>query len=311
MKIAITDKVHELLAEGLIKTGTEVIYDTSLDNSTLYDLLPELDGVIINSKILMDRRMIDQGKNLRFIGRLGSGMEIIDVAYARLKNIHCINTPDGNCDAVAEQAIGMLLCLSNNIITANEETRKGVWLREKNRGFEVMGKTIGIIGVGHTGGALARKLFGFGMNILGYDKYKSHLADDLAHVHLTDLKTLLQDSDIISFHLPLSSETKHFATSSFFNQCKDGVIVINTSRGNVIHAESLVEHLDSGKIYGACLDVFENEKVESFTEKENAWYQALAHHPRVIMTPHIAGWTHESLQRIAELMLKRILESVV
>ena len=310
MKIAITDKVHPLLTEGLLSEGHEVIYDVSLGNEQLFDLLPDLDGAIINSKISMDRRMIDRGQKLRFIGRLGSGMEIIDTAYALEKNIQCINTPDGNCDAVAEHAIGMLLALTNHLLRANEETKKGIWNREQNRGTEIMGKTIGIIGVGHTGGALARKLSGFGMHILGYDKYKTSLPEDLSHVRLTDLNHLLQHADIISFHLPLSPETRHFATADFFSQCKDGVIIINTSRGNVIHSEALVEHLHSGKIYGACLDVFENEKVASFTESEKAWYQALADHPRVIMTPHVAGWTHESLQRIAELMLKRILKNI-
>ena len=307
MKIAITDKVHPLLADGLKAKGHDILYDVNIDNQHLYELLPTVDGVIINSKINMTQKMIDRGTKLQFIGRLGSGMEIIDVPYAMSKHIHCINTPDGNCDAVAEHAVGMLLALTNHIIRGNEETKKGIWNREQNRGMEIMGKTLGIIGVGHTGGALAKKLAGFGMTILGYDKYKSHLPEELSHVHLTDLDNLLNKSDIISFHLPLSSETKYFADDAFFQKCKQNVIVINTSRGNVIHTDALIKYMESGKIYGACLDVFENEKVETFNDEEKKWYCSLTAHPRIIMTPHVAGWTHESLHRIASLMLDRIL----
>jgi D-3-phosphoglycerate dehydrogenase len=306
MKIAVTDKVHPILIDGLRSNGHEVIYDTALDNNSLADLLPTLDGVIINSKIRMNAHMIDRGQKLQFIGRLGSGMEIIDVPYAKLKNIASVNTPDGNCDAVAEHAIGMLLCLANNIIAANDQTKNYQWMREENRGFEIMGKTIGIIGVGYTGGALAKKLKGFGMTILGYDKYKDQLDDDLAHVRLTTLDEILEKSDIISFHLPLSAETKHFANETFFKKCKKGTIIINTSRGNVIDTISLVNHLESGHLGGACLDVFENEKVSTFSEEEKILYQKLADHPKVIMTPHIAGWTKESLERIASLLLERI-----
>jgi D-3-phosphoglycerate dehydrogenase len=306
MKIAVTDKVHPLLINGLEEKGFSVIYDESIGNERLRELLPDLHGVIINSKIRMDETMIDLGDQLKFIGRLGSGMEIIDVAYADSKRIKCINTPDGNCDAVGEHAIGMLLCLANNIIKANQETKTYNWQREENRGFEIMGKTIGIIGVGHTGGALAKKLKGFDMTILGHDKYKSQLDENLAHVQLTTTEEILEKADIISFHLPLSAETKHFANEPFFESCKKGTIIINTSRGNVIETNSLVKYLENGHLGGASLDVFENEKVNTFTEEEKILYQKLADHPKVVMTPHIAGWTKESLERIASLMLERI-----
>ncbi len=306
MKIAITDKVHPLLINGLEEKGFTVIYDESIGNETLRELLPQLIGVIINSKIRMDKTMIDIGDQLKFIGRLGSGMEIIDVAYAHSKGIKCINTPDGNCDAVGEHAIGMLLCLANNIIKANQETKNFNWQREENRGFEIMGKTIGIIGVGHTGGALAKKLKGFDMTIFGHDKYKSQLDENLAHVQLTTTEEILKKADIISFHLPLSAETKHFANETFFESCRKGAIIINTSRGNVIDTKALVKYLENGHLGGVCLDVFENEKVNAFTEVERSLYQKLADHPKVVMTPHIAGWTKESLERIASLLLERI-----
>ncbi|HMP29578.1 MAG TPA: NAD(P)-dependent oxidoreductase [Saprospiraceae bacterium] len=310
MTIAITDKVHPLLVQGLEAKGHTVIYDTHIDNESLATLLPTLDGVIINSKIKMSAYMIDLGVKLKFIGRLGSGMEIIDVAYAKTKNIKCINTPDGNCDAVAEHAIGMLLCLANNIIIANQQTKNFQWYREANRGFEIMGKTIGIIGVGHTGSALANKLKGFDMNILGYDKYKNLEDIDLPHVEMTTLEDIQNRADIISFHLPLSNETKYFANENFFNDCKKGVIIINTSRGNVIETEALVNALVVGHVKGACLDVFENEKVNTFSKYERKIYDQLAQNSNIIMTPHIAGWTYESLERIATLMLDRIQKSI-
>jgi D-3-phosphoglycerate dehydrogenase len=310
MKIAITDKVHSLLVNELRSRGHDVIYDTDLNNDSLAQLLPSLDGVVINSKIKMKPSMIDLGEKLKFIGRLGSGMEIIDVPYAKSKNIACINTPDGNCDAVAEHVIGMLLCLSNNIITANAETKQGIWNREANRGFELMCKTIGIVGIGHTGGALARKLKGFGMQIIAYDKYKDRLDEDLNHVRLVDHNFLKQEADIISFHLPLTEETRSLVTNSYLEQCKDGVIIINTARGEILNTGHLIEFLDRGKIAGACLDVFENERISSFTDDEKKIYNRLACYKNVIMTPHIAGWTHESLHRIASLMLHRILATI-
>lgn len=310
MRIAITDKVHPLLIEGLRAKGYEVVYDTSLDNEALELLLPELDGVIINSKIKMTQPRIDLGHKLRFIGRLGSGMEIIDVAYAKSKGIKCINTPDGNCDAVGEHAMGMLLAFANNIIRANAETKQGIWRREENRGFELMGKTIGIVGVGHTGEAFARRLSGFGIKVLGYDKYKSELSPGLEAVQLCDLATIQREADIISFHLPLTAETKHMASDAFLSGCKKGVVIINTSRGEVIDTMSLVKHLATDQVKGACLDVFENEKVQSHTVEEAAWYKALSDNEAVIMTPHIAGWTHESLHRIASLILERILAAL-
>jgi D-3-phosphoglycerate dehydrogenase / 2-oxoglutarate reductase len=310
VKIAITDKVHKLLVDGLEQLGHEVIYDTKIDNVLLATMLSKLDGVIINSKIKMNADMIDLGQKLKFIGRLGSGMEIIDVSYAESKGITCINTPDGNCDAVAEHAIGMLLCLANNLITANEETKKGIWNRETHRGFEIMGKTIGIIGVGHTGGALAQKLKGFGLTILGNDKFKNQLSPNLDHVQLVDLETICKKSDIISFHLPLTEDTKHLGNQDFFNKCRPGVIIINTSRGEVIKTKDLNSFLKTGKIAAACLDVFENEKVSTFTEEEKQDYFELAANKNVLMTPHVAGWTHQSLERIALLMLNRILETI-
>lgn len=308
MNILITDKVHPLLIEGLTHKGYSVEYNPELRLEDLPVLLPSLDGIVINSKIKMDQKMIDLGEKLRFISRLGSGMEIIDVPYARSKGIAIINTPDGNCDAVAEHAIGMLLMFANNLLKADREVRNFVWKREENRGFEIGGKTIGIIGMGHTGCALARKLRGFDLTILGHDKYKSpeEFLEGCDHVKAASLNEILEKAEIISFHLPLSPETRHFANMQFFQRTKKNPLIINTSRGNVIQTEALCEALQNNLIRGACLDVFENERTASLSEEERKMYNQLFVMPNTVFSPHIAGWTHESLEKIANLTLLRI-----
>ena len=306
MRILITDKVHPLLVEGLTEKKHEVIYDTSVGMEQLPSFLPMLDGIIINSKITMNKEMIDLGKNLKFIARLCSGMEIIDRPYALLKEIVCINTPDGNCDAVAEHAIGMMLGFANHLCQANNEVKSLVWNREANRGFELGQKTIGIIGMGHTGSALAKKLIGFNMTILGHDKYKDDFGPECKHVIVATKEQIMEQSDIISFHLPLSAETHHYADRPFFMQTKRKPLIVNTSRGNVIDTKSLIVALESNIISGACIDVFENEKPEKYLSDEREMYQSLFSKENVMVSPHVAGWTKESLVKIASLTLQRI-----
>jgi len=306
MKILITDKVHELLVDGLKKDGHEVIYNTAVSMNDLASFLPSLDGIIINSKIIMNKTMIDLAPKLLFIARLGSGMEIIDVLYAKEKEIMCINTPDGNCDAVAEHAIGMLLAFANNLVRANSEVKSMIWNREANRGFELMGKSIGIIGVGHTGSALAKKLRGFGMEIYGYDKYKTDFGADMDHVFVSTLGEIQSKCDIISFHLPLSDETKYIVNSKFLHLCHNKPVIINTSRGNVINTQDLLSALQSCVVSAALLDVFENEKVNTYNKNELEIYDRLFSLQNVLVSPHIAGWSKESLERISQLTLQRI-----
>jgi D-3-phosphoglycerate dehydrogenase len=310
MKILITDKVHGLLVDGLKNDGHEVIYDTKVGMNELPALLPSLDGIVINSKIIMDRNMIILGTNLKFIARLGSGMEIIDVKYAVANGIKCINTPDGNCDAVAEHAIGMLLAFANNLCRSNTEVKAMIWNREANRGFELLGKKIGIIGVGHTGTALAKKLKGFGMNIYGYDKYKLDFGQEMAHVKVSTLDEIQSECDIISFHLPLSNDTRYLVDSRFLASCKKNPIIINTSRGNVIKTNDLLAALQKSELKGALLDVFENEKTDTYDHKEVELYKQLFAMQNVFVTPHVAGWTKESLSRIGQLTLDRIRQTL-
>lgn len=306
-KILITDKVHSDLVSGLIKAGFIVDYHPDRTPEETKQTISEYYGIIINTKTKMFKDMIDAGKNLKFIARLGSGLDIIDLDYAKEKGIDVFSAPEGNRNAVAEHTLGMLLNLLNHLNRADKEVRNGVWSREKNRGYELSGKVVGIVGYGNTGSCFAEKLSGMDVKVLVYDKYKKHFADDIRYVYETSLEELTKDADVISFHLPLTMETKHFVNRDFISTCKDGIIIINTSRGMVIDTTVLLDEIYSGKVAGACLDVFENEKPQTFTTKEQKIYNELYTLENVVLSPHIAGWTFESIQKIAQVLLSRII----
>ena len=305
-KVLVTDGVHPLLLEGLTALGFQCDYHPKIGLERVRGMVSDYEGIIINSKVLMDKEMLDAGAKLEFVGRLGSGMEIIDLEYAAQKGIAIHGAPEGNCNAVAEHALGMLLALANNFLQGDREVRKKNWQREKNRGFEIMGRTVGIIGLGHTGSQFAKKLSGMGVEILAYDKYKTNYTNNFEQVRETTLEDILTNADIISLHLPFTPETKHLVNADFLRKCKDGVILINTSRGNVAKTKDLIVGLKSGKVGGACLDVFENEKTATFSQAEHTMYNELYEFENVILSPHVAGWTRESLQRLAEVLLRKI-----
>jgi D-3-phosphoglycerate dehydrogenase len=270
-------------------------------------LIPEYEGLIINSKINVNREFLDRAVKLRFVGRLGSGMEIVDRAYAAERGVAVVSSPEGNRNAVAEQALGMLLALANNLLRADREVRQNVWKREANRGWELRGKTLGIIGFGHTGSQFARKLAGMEMTVLAYDKYKPRgYAAEMDWVRETTLEDIQTRSDILSLHLPLTSETKHLVDKQFVERCKQGFILINTSRGSCLKTEDVVVGLEEGRIGGACLDVFENEKPATFSTPEQQLYERLHRLENVVLAPHIAGWTHESKRLMAEVLAEKI-----
>ncbi len=315
-KCLITDEVHPLLLEGLTAAGYVCDYLPQIRYETVCAQIAQYSGLIINSKILVNRAFLDRATHLRFVARLGSGMEIVDCEYAAARGVAVISSPEGNRNAVAEHALGMLLALANQLPQADREVRQKIWQREARRGFELMGLNIGIIGFGHTGACFAQKLSGLGMCIFTYDKYlpkgyahegKNVLNTPFENIIESDLATIQAQCDIISFHLPLTAETKHFADEQFIAPCKNGVILLNTSRGNVVKTEDLITALVQRKVGGAALDVFENEKVATFTATENARYEQLYGFENVILSPHIAGWTHESKQRMASILLERIL----
>lgn len=265
------------------------------------------DGVVIRSRIKLDREIIDKAVNLKFIARAGAGMENIDVAYAESKNIQCLHAPEGNRDAVGEHVIGMLLSLFNNLNKADKEVREGKWIREGNRGVELMGKTIGIIGYGNMGIALAKRLSGFDMQVIAYDKYKSGFSD--AYAREVTMDTLFEQSDIVSLHLPLTEETNKMVNAVFIKKFKKNIYLVNTARGKIINTGDLVENIKQGKVSGACLDVLEYESLsfENLDPKDfPAPFQYLVKSDKVILTPHIAGWTHESNVKIAMVLAEKI-----
>ncbi len=301
-KVLITDYVHETLITGLESMGFEVIYDAGYKPEDLEEILPELSGIVINSKIKMNAERIHLGSKLLFIARLGSGLEIIDLKVAQKQGVHVFNSPEGNRNAVAEHAIGMLLNLANNIQKGDREVRRQIWNREENRGFELAGKTIGIVGLGNTGQSLVRKLSGWALDIMYFDPYVPK-SDYIKSVSLEELQL---KADIISLHVQLTPETRNLVDTSFINNCKKGFVLINTSRGGVVNTNDVVNGLENGQILGACLDVFENEKPLTFTSEENSLYNKLYDMDNVVLTPHVAGWTHESLFRITQVLLQKI-----
>ena len=305
-KFLVTDGVHPLLLEGLEGLGFQVEYLPKISLEKVRAIVSDYDGMIINSKILVDKELIDSAPKLKYIGRLGSGMEIIDLDYAKKAGIHVMNAPDGNCDAVGEHVIGMLLALTNKLISADKNVREKKWDREGHRGFEIGNLTLGIIGFGHTGTSLAKKIKGFGVQILAYDKYKKDYAKDFSHVKETEMDEIFEKADIVSFHLPLTSETAGLVDEHYLKSFKKPIIVLNTSRGIVIKTQDLINQIEEGKVRGACLDVFENEKPDTYTKMESKMYDKLYDFDNVVLSPHVAGWTVESKKRLASILLEKL-----
>lgn len=303
-KILITDQLHPLLQQGLEQDGFTVDYRPDISVEEVLEIIPAYEGLVINSKVYAGKELIDRAPKLKFICRAGSGLEVIDTAYAAQKNIAAFNSPEGNRTAVAEHALGMLLNLMNNISKADAEIRKYEWQREENRGNELTGKTVGIIAYGHNAQAFAKVLQGFEVQVLAYDKYLQGYGG--GYVKEATLAEIFESADVLSLHLPLTDETKYMVDYNFLSSFKKPIWFINISRGKVLRTADLLRCLSEGKIKGAALDVFENEKLSTFTSEEKQVFNALLAEERVLLTPHIAGWTHESKQKIAEVLLVKI-----
>ncbi|MBK8954476.1 MAG: hypothetical protein IPM34_02835 [Saprospiraceae bacterium] len=305
-KVLITDDVHPMLINALISKNYEVDYMPDISLQKTIEIVKEYEGLVINSKIKADRSFILAADKLKWIGRLGSGMEIIDAVAARDKNIHLINTPEANCQAVAEHALAMILSLFRNLKRADSQVRAMTWLREENRGKELQGQTVGIIGFGHTGPAFAKLLSAFDVKILVFDKYKQHLETGYRYELVKNVETIQKEAGLISLHIPLNPDTKHLIDEEFINSCSHSFYLINTSRGPIVKTTDLIDALRSGKVLGACLDVFENEHPLNFSETERKLYEDLYTFDQVVLSPHIAGWTHESKLKIAEVLLAKL-----
>lgn len=308
-KILFVDRTHPLLIQKLEQSGFICDSFDKIDYKKVSEIIHEYTGIVIRSGIILDQEILSKATLLKFIGRVGSGLESIDLDFAKSKNIACFNSPEGNRDAVGEHALGILLCLLNNICVSGNEIKQGIWLREQNRGVEISGKTIGIIGYGNMGSAFARKVFGFKANVISYDKYKTKYAN-----HFTkevSLETIFEQADIVSVHIPLTPENRYFINAEFINSFKKNIYLVNTARGPVLKTSDLVAALKSGKVLGAALDVIEYEessfdkmKLENMPED----FHFLCQQPNVVMTPHIAGYTHESKIKLAEILADKIIE---
>lgn len=302
--IIITAKSHPVLIDTLREKGYEVLYEPDITYDELSRIVEKATGLVVTTRIKIDRAMLDKAVSLRWIGRLGSGLELIDLDYAASKNILCISSPEGNRNAVAEHALGMLLNLTNNISKSQAEVRNGQWIREENRGLELSGKTIGIVGYGNTGAAFTKLLLAFDVTVLAYDKYKYGFGN--ANIKEANLDQVCRYADVISFHLPLTAETKYMADENFFNALLQKPFIINTSRGKVLKTSALVKALQEQQVKGAALDVLENEDISNLNEQEKQEFDFLKNRPDVLITPHIAGYSAEAFYKMSEILLQKL-----
>ena len=312
MKILVTDNTHPVLVERLTAAGhkcrvwTDCTYDTLLAEVAGYDAL------VVRSKIAIDRNFLDHARHLKCIGRVGAGMETIDVDYAESIGIRCLNSPEGNRDAVGEHATGLLLALANKIAAADAEVRQGQWRREANRGFEIKGRTVGIIGFGNMGGAFAQRLQGFECKIVAYDKYKP-AGYAPSYVEEVSLEELQRRAEIVSLHVPLTDETHYMVDAEFIGRMCQPFYLINTSRGAVVKTCDIAAAMEQGKVLGAALDVIEYEDMTKDgidIQSQPADFRYLLSSPRTVLTPHVAGWTVESKYKLAAVLADKINETL-
>jgi len=308
MKVLFLDTVHPVLSERLSAAGYTCIDASEASRTECESLVSDVEGVVLRSRFRMDASFLEHAKALRFIARSGAGMENIDEVYCASRQIILHNAPEGNRNGVAEHALGMLLALFNKIVTADREVRAGKWDREGNRGIELDGKTVGIIGFGNNGSAFAKKLRGFDVKVLVYDKYHSGFGNE--QVEEVSLDRLFQEADVLSFHIPQNSETLFMADEAFFGSFKKPIYLVNLSRGKIVKTEALVHALNAGIVRGACLDVLEFEPASFenlFDQDLPAYFRNLLKDERVLFSPHVGGWTKESYFKLSDVLADKIL----
>lgn len=308
MKVVFLDDVHPILKERLFNAGYDCFNSTSEDKDQCVKDIKDAEGIVIRSRFRMDESFLKRAVKLKFIARSGAGMENIDEEYCLSRGIQLFNAPEGNRNAVGEHGLGMLLALFNKLHTADSEVRSGIWDRESNRGIELDGKTVGIIGYGNNGSAFAKKLTGFEVTILAHDKYKKGFGNNV--VQEVSLSEIVEQCDIVSFHIPQNEETLFMADEVFFNSFKKAIYIMNLSRGKIVKTSALVAALKSERVLGACLDVLEYEKTsfESFFDQDaNDDLNYLLKAKNVILSPHVGGWTEESYFKLSNVLADKIL----
>ncbi|MBC7614921.1 MAG: phosphoglycerate dehydrogenase [Pedobacter sp.] len=303
-RILIVDDLHPAFAEKARELGFEVDNKPLINREETLSIIAGYVGIAVRTKFRIDTQLFDAASQLKFVARAGAGLDNIDEIEAKERNIQLINAPEGNCDAVGEHAVGLLLSLMNNFCKADEEIKRGIWDRESNRGFELKGKVVGIIGYGFMGQSFAEKLAGFGVRIIAYDKYKTGFSDD--YVREVSMEEIVKHSDVLSLHIPLTKETKQMVNDEYFFHFKKPIFFINTARGEIVSTTAVLTQLKKGKIIGAGLDVLETEKFPSLGEQP--WFDELKASGKVILTPHVAGWTFDSYRKISEVLGRKLAE---
>lgn len=304
LKVLIIDEMHLSIIPLLEAEGLTVDYRPEINRQEILEIVGNYAGLIIRSKTPIDRELLEKATSLKFIGRAGAGLDKIDLDYLAEHGIHLFHAAEGNKDAVGEHAIGGLLSLFNHIKRADLQVRKGIWKREENRGEELQGKTVGIMGYGNMGSAFAKKLIGFDVRIIAYDKYKKGFGNQF--VEEVDFNELAEQADVLSLHVPLTIETKDFLTLEMLRRFKKPFYLINTARGEIISFETLNAAIDNGILKGAVLDVLENEKFKTFSEEQKVSFEKLAKRENVVFSPHVAGWTFQSYEKINQVLVEKI-----
>lgn len=301
-KILIVDDLHPVFKEKAEQLGYQVVDLPDITRAETLEAISGYDGIAVRTKFRIDKELIDLAPGLKFVARAGAGLDNIDEVYAREKGIQLINAPEGNRDALGEHAVGLLLSLINNFRRSDREIRDGIWDREGNRGWELKGKTVGIIGYGFMGSSFARKLAGFEVNVIAYDKYKTGFSDE--YVKECSMEEIVKHSDVLSLHVPLTAETRQMVNDEYLFHFKKNIFFINTARGEIVNTKAVLSAIESSRILGAGLDVLEVEKFPNLGQQP--WYDELKSSPKVILTPHIGGWTVDSYRKISEVLADKL-----